>query len=114
MKPLSEIFVLQFNSAMRKWLMTKPRLHQHVADKQTFVEMNRDEFVQVRINYLSKDYFEKHITDDPDRYYEGFLEAIRPALIQLLKNLNMEHHTFAFLFSGRALRATRFVHVGTN
>ena len=114
MKPVAPLFRSYFNKAMQVWLMSKPKLQQHVYEKETFIDMNRDEFINVRISHLSKAYFEKHIAPEPDAYLQSFIEQMRPALLTLLETLNMSNYIYVILFSGKGMRVTRFVHVGTN
>ena len=114
MKPVAPLFRSYFNKAMQVWLMSKPKLQQHVYEKETFIDMNRDEFINVRISHLSKAYFEKHIAPEPDAYLQSFIEQMRPALRALLETLHMSNYIYVILFSGKGLRVTRFVHVGTN
>lgn len=112
MKPLPEIFVQRFNDAARLWIDNKPNLTKGLINRNGFIEMNHDEYIQVKLNYLSKTYFEKHLNPDPDSYCDQFVSEIRPALSNLLKELKMENHIYIFLFSSHNFRATRFVHVG--
>ncbi|MEJ2880969.1 hypothetical protein [Pedobacter sp. GR22-6] len=114
MKPVSPLFRSHFNKAMQAWLMSKPKLHQHLHAQDAFIDMNRDEFINVRISQLSKAYFEKHVAPDPEAYLQSFIEQIRPALLALLESLNMSNYIYVILFSGKGLRVTSFVHVGTN
>lgn len=114
MKPVTPLFRSHFNHAMQAWLMSKPKLQQHVYDQSAFIDMNRDEFINVRISHLSKTYFEKHVAPDPDAYLQSFIDQMRPALLGLLETLSMSNYIYVILFSGKGLRVTRFVHVGTN
>ena len=49
MKPVAPLFRSHFNRAMQAWLMSKPKLQQHVYEKEAFIDMNRDEFINVQI-----------------------------------------------------------------
>lgn len=106
-----ETIVSNFNSFAFNWVLRRPNLSRNVSYLRSFIAMNIDGYVDVRLNCLDDLYYLKHIDGKEHKYCDLFIETIAPDLLRFIEENKIDFFRFTFIFSGKELRTTRILGV---
>ncbi|WP_111635566.1 hypothetical protein [Pedobacter cryoconitis] len=94
----SEQTIDKFNIRCKSFITGNKYLRGHTCDWGEIITLGADNFVHIKLDYMSSHYHEKWITDKALEYCAAFVNKLKPTIQEFMIENNLPTRPFTFRF----------------